>query len=180
MQRAYSWLAAGALTLLAAGGALADKEEGRKRGTFQAERAGWMLGMYVGEEKGYPYPFVLQLDPKGDAKARGIREGDELIRFQDEEVRDLKYIFDKASKLKSGRMVNLWIRRGSQTLPFTVRVPKPETEDKSKEAEKPKAGTQPDLTPTGIPEEPAPEEGKKKKKKRVIVKPIPSEGDRKP
>jgi C-terminal processing protease CtpA/Prc len=135
-----------------------------------------MLGMYVGEEKGYPYPFVLQLDEQSDAKQKGIRTGDELIRFEEEEIRDLPSLFEKATKLRAGREVPLWVRRGSQTLQFRVRVPRnpgaPPATDKDKASEKKseKPDEKADASADGD------KKSKKSKKKGpVVIKPIPTD-----
>ena len=160
------------VTTVAVTGALAQEGAKKKRGTFQAQRAGWMAGMYVGEEKGNPYPFVLQLNEESDARKKGIRTGDELIRVQDEEVRSLPYVFEKVNKMRPGRELALWVRRGSQTLQFKIRIPKPvdPAEAAKSEEKKAKAGEE------GAASEG--EEGAKKKKKKklpVVIKPIPAD-----
>ena len=162
MNRLTAWLIAG---VTAATATAAFAQDGKKpRGTFQAQRAGWMLGMYVGEEKGQPYPFVLQVDPKSDAHRKGLRSGDEIMRFQDEEAAPLWRVFDRVNKLRAGKEVTLWARRGSQTLQFQVRVPE-----------------NPGAAPVDKPEEKkdgekTKDEGKKARpKKPVVIKPIPTE-----
>ena len=67
MTRFNRWLIAGMACLTLAGIQPSQAKSKKERGVFHAERAGWMLGMYVGEQKGYPYPFVLQLDQESDA-----------------------------------------------------------------------------------------------------------------
>jgi C-terminal processing protease CtpA/Prc len=180
MQRILSRALAGALTVALAGVVLAptaaraadDDTPKRKRGTFQAQRAGWMLGMYIGEQKGFPYPFVLQLDDTSDAKAKGIRVGDELMRLNDEEVRSLPNTFEKALKLRPGREVKVWMRRGSQTLPFEIVVP---THPGSADAGKEKTKNGEKTAAEG--EEGDGKKPKKAKKKggSVIIKPIPAD-----
>ena len=185
MQRIFSRALTGALTLALAGVVLAPlaaraadddspnpKRKRSTRGTFQAQRAGWMLGMYVGEQKGFPYPFVLQLDETSDAKAKGIRVGDELMRVNDEEVRSLPSIFEKALKMKPGRELKLWMRRGSQTLQFDVVVPKhPGSPDAGKE----KQAKDGDKDATTGEEGDGKKPKGKKKSPGVIIKPIPSD-----
>ncbi len=167
-RRELLWGAVGLVTL--GGSAMAQEAPKRPKGTLQAERAGWMLGMYVGEEKGLRYPFVTQLDPKGEAATRGLRAGDELMRVDDEEVNDLGRLHRKIIEMRVGDRVEIWVRRGSQTLRFELRVPKnhaPLSEEAQKaEEEKAQAKKAADAKKS--------EEKKKSKKKRgpVIIKPI--------
>lgn len=182
MQRNFSRALLGALTLALAGVVVApiavraaDNDDGqpkKKKGTYQAQRAGWMLGMYVGEQKGFPYPFILQIDETSDAKDRGIRVGDELMRLNDEEVRSLPATFEKALKLKPGRMAKLWIRRGSQTLPFEIQVPK---HPGSAEAGKEKQAKDSEKDAAAGEEGDGKKSKKKKKTGGVIIKPIPAD-----
>jgi S1-C subfamily serine protease len=166
------------LTALTVGAMLASKPlhaqqatEKRGRGTFQAQRAGWMLGMYVGEERGQPYPFVLQLDEKGEARKRGVRTGDEIIRFQDEETRSLPELYERVKRLKAGREVKIWLRRGSQTLPVELVVPRnptaapasPDEAAEQEERKKAEAGE-------------AEDKGKRRKRRPpIVVRPIPAD-----
>jgi hypothetical protein len=171
MKSAARWLAVGLAVAWLGGGAGA--EEKRAKGTFQAERAGWMFGMFVGEEKGQPYPFVVQVDPNGEAKRRGIRKGDELLRFQEEPIQDLPRFFEQVNRLSPGRQVTFWIRRGVQTLRFELRVPKdlgakPEDTAKAAKAKEESKGDEA--------KDPADEAKKKPKKKPpIVIKPIPSD-----
>lgn len=158
------------LLLLGAPMLRAEDAPRKKKGTLQAQRAGWMLGMFVGEEPGHPYPFVLEVDPKSEAKLKGVRSGDELIRFEDEEVRQLAPLYERVMKLPAGREVTLWMRRGSHTIQFRLRVPKnhgPAPQEAAAEKQPEKAA---DAGESGSKE-------KKKKKKRppVVIKPIPGE-----
>ncbi|MBM3458226.1 MAG: PDZ domain-containing protein [Armatimonadetes bacterium] len=148
--------------------AAAQEAPKKPRGTFQAERAGWLLGMYVGEERGLRHPFVTELDPKGEAKAKGVRSGDEIIRLNEEEVLDLGRFHKRIKELRAGEFIELWVRRGGQTLRFEMRVPKnhaplPEDPEKAQQAKDAAAN---------------PEEDKKKKGKKkrgpVVIKPIPA------
>jgi C-terminal processing protease CtpA/Prc len=164
------WLACVAIGLVA-GSARGDEPEKKQRGVFQAERGGWMLGMFVGDEKGKPFPFVTDLDPQGEAKKRGVRAGDEIIRFQDEEVQDFPRMFADANKMRPGQRVKLWVRRGAQSIPieFTVQKPKPVVDPAPGAAEAKADG---DAGKSG-------EDGKKKKKRKrgpVVIKPIPVPG----
>src|SRR3982751_2257532 len=55
----------------------------RKKGTYYADRAGWLMGMFIGEDKANQYPVVFQVAPKSEAKEQGIRAGDEIMKFND-------------------------------------------------------------------------------------------------
>lgn len=167
---ALAGLLAGAV--IAAPAQSADKEK-NSRLTLKAQRAGWMLGMYVGEQKSQPHPFVVKVDPEGDAAKKGIRPGDELIRFDGLETDPLWRIFERANGLRPGKEVAVWLRRGVQTIRVNVRAPKEpglepseNSEDSAKNKEK-----QADSEGSG-------EDKKKKKKKKppVVIKPIPAPG----
>ena len=163
--------AALSLTLAGAGAVrAADKGDKKPRGTFQAHRAGWMLGMYVGEEKGQPFPFILQVDEKSDAKLKGIRAGDELIKFDNLDTNlSLQRVFDRANELRPGKMITVWVRRGSQTLRMELRVPRD-----------PGASAEASAKKEGDKDAEATDEKDKKKKKKdrpVVIKPIPSPGN---
>lgn len=148
-----------------------------KKATYlQAERAGWMMGMYVGEKKDTPYPFVIQVDKDGDAYRKGIREGDELIRFNGLETMPLWRVFDEVNRSRPDREIIIWVRRGAETRRFFVRVPKDPGAPPGgrEEVKKPKDDEKPaeDGSTDG-------KEGKKGKKKKppVVIKPIPSDGN---
>jgi len=176
MNRVHRWWVAGLTCLVLAGVPAAHAKEGKKeRGVLRAERAGWMLGMYVGEQKGSPYPFVLQLDEASDARNKGVKVGDEIIRFDDQEIYSLKLLFDRATSLRAGRYVKFWVRRGVETHQFELRVPRnpgavPE-EGKEKASNKGDKGdkTEGDQAENG--EKPK----KKKKKNPIVIKPIPTD-----
>lgn len=177
MKGIVRWLLVGAAALIASGASAADGDkEGKRKGQFQAHRAGWMLGMYVGEERGQPYPFVLEVAPNSEAKIKGIRAGDELIRLEDEETTPLAKVFERANKLRPGKHIELWVRRGVQTIKVEMRVPKTanaaeEEKESAKKSEK-KEGEEGSAA--------GGDEGKKKKKKKkgpIVIKPIPSEGN---
>lgn len=170
MKRTTVWLVAG-LAIAALVPALAAEKKEREKGTLQAQRAGWMMGMYVGEEKGQPYPFVLQLDPDCDAKAKGVRTGDELIKVDKQETTPLNRLFDRVNGLRPGKEIEVWLRRGAQTLRLDVRVPKnPGAPDADQNA---KSSKKKDDDQAGA-------DGKKDDKKKgknkgpVVIKPIPS------
>ena len=143
--------------VLAAGvaGLLFLPADAAKKGTFEADRAGWMLGLYVGEEKGKPYPFVLDIDKTSDAKKKGVRVGDEIISIEEMKSKPLKPLYEAANKLKPGKQITMWIRRGSQELMLQFQVPRDAGSATAEEPEK------------------KPEEKKPKKKKPIVFKPIP-------
>src|SRR4051812_26257450 len=64
MDRVTRWLVAGA-ALAAVAAPMAAHAKGASY--LRAERAGWMMGMYVGEKKDQPFPFIIQVDKAGDA-----------------------------------------------------------------------------------------------------------------
>lgn len=166
-----------ALAAILAGAAMAgparsaDKEK-NDRLKLKAQRAGWMLGMYIGEQSSQPHPFVLKVDPDGDAAKKGIRPGDELIRFDGLETDPLWRVFERANALRPGKEISVWLRRGVQTIRVNVLAPKTpglEPTENSAEAGKDK-GKRADSENSG--------EDKKKKKKKppVVIKPIPAPG----
>lgn len=124
------------------------------RGELYAEKGAWVLGMFVGEGAGHPYPFVVRLQDKSDAKIRGVRPGDEIMRIDGDDSRPFKRHFERLSRFKPGRMVEIWVRRGSQTMKFDLRIPKGKPGESASKDEGKKAK----------PETPAPP---------VEVKPIP-------
>jgi len=165
-------LAAALLALAALSGPAAAQEKKKEKATYlRAERAGWMMGMYVGEKKVALYPFVLQVDRDSDAFLKGIREGDEIVKFNGVEGNPLWRVFDEVNRQPSGREVVMWVRRGAETLRFYVRVPADPgapPSDKAKTAKKDKGAEGEDG-----------KDGKKKPKKKppIVVKPIPPDGD---
>lgn len=175
MKRFTSWLVAGVL----AGGFLmapvATQAKGKKdRLTLQAQRAGWLLGMFLGEERANPNPFVLKVDPDSDAQIKGVKPGDELIRFDGLEANPLSRVFERGNDIRPGKEVQVWFRRGVQPIRVTLIVPKaagaapadkPEKDEKAEKKDK-DAGTE---------EQPA-DSKKKKKKSPVVIKPIPAPG----
>lgn len=180
MRKVMGWLVVGAAVAAATGIPTRSFAKEKKSTLLLApQRAGWMLGMYVGEEKTKPYPFVIQVDADSDAKSKGIRQGDELIRFDNEETTNgLNHIFDRVNKMRPGSDVGLWIRRGSQTLQFQVRVPKdPGAAGSDKPADKStKEAKGKDAKDKGSDDQASTDDKKtsKKKKAPVIIKPIPS------
>ena len=178
MKRFTSWLIAGVMVAGFVMVPVAGHAKGKKdRLTLQAQRAGWLLGMFLGEQNAQPNPFVLKVDPDSDAQIKGVRPGDELIRFDGFEASPLSRVFDRGNELRPGKEVQVWFRRGVQTIRVNLAVPKepgatpsekPEKEDKAEKSDKKdkEAGNE---------EQPA--EGKKKKKKSpVVIKPIPAPG----
>lgn len=177
MKRFTSWLMAGVL----AGGfvmaPVASQAKGKKdRLTLQAQRAGWLLGMFLGEQNAQPNPFVLKVDPDSDAQIKGVRPGDELIRFDGFEANPLSRVFERGNELRPGKEVQVWFRRGVQTIRVSLIVPKApgaepaEKDDKAEKSDKKDKDANTDEQP---------EEGKKKKKKKspVVIKPIPAPGN---
>jgi S1-C subfamily serine protease len=150
----------GGLALTLATGAAAQKKE---RGVMRADRAGWMLGMFVGDSKRHAYPFVTEVDPKSDAYRKGVRPGDELIRFEGKEVADVTRVFDRVNELREGSEVEAWFRRGSQNLQIMLRVPKyvgASPEDRVSNRKPRREG-----------------EEKPKRKVKVVIREIPVEGE---
>lgn len=141
-----------------------------RRADLVAERAGWYLGLYLGEERGAPYPFVLEVPGESEGARVGIRPADEIVRVGEEEVRSLKDLLRDGEKLRKGRRVELWIRRGSQTLQFVLVAPDP--------ARAQKPGTAEGVAQSPEKDDPGkPEDGKAKKKKKkspIVIKPIPA------
>ncbi len=159
-------LAVTALTVGSATTARADDKDGKKpKGTFQAQRAGWMLGMYVGEEKGQPFPFILQVAEGSDAKAKGVRPGDELMKFDNLEANtSLSRIFERANELRPNRTIQVWVRRGSQPMRIDLVVPK-------------NVGASVEVGKTDAAKGAETKEKDKKKRKKdrpVVIKPIPA------
>jgi C-terminal processing protease CtpA/Prc len=127
--------------------------------------------MYVGEDKLHPYPFVIQVDPNSDAKLKGVRSGDEIIRFDNDEVISVRRLFERIGGLRAGREVSLWVRRSGQTIQFRLNVPK-----------NPTAAPDAEQASDKKPDEKASAEGaegekkaRKKKKPPVVFKPIPAD-----
>jgi S1-C subfamily serine protease len=145
----------------------APKSE-RKKGVYQADRAGWLMGMFIGEEKGQQYPIIFQVAPKSEAKDQGIRPGDEIMRFQDEPAAPLKKLFERVNETKPGRLVKLWIRRGSQTLQFEISMP----ENPGATPEEEAAATKPKKSDDDKSKD---DKKKSKKKAPVVIKPIPTD-----
>lgn len=140
----------------------------RKKGVYQADRAGWLMGMFIGEDNANAYPIIFQVSPKSEAKEAGIRAGDEIMRFNEDSAVPLKRLFERVNDTRPGRLVKLWIRRGGQTLHFTIAMPENPgaTPEEEAAAVKPKKGD----------DEQAKDEKKKKKKKApVVIKPIPAD-----
>ncbi|HTE18081.1 MAG TPA: S1C family serine protease [Armatimonadota bacterium] len=177
MKRIHVWLMVGVAAAGIAGAATecraADGEKKKKNKlTLQAQRAGWLMGMQVGEDRTKPYPFVLNVDPEGDAKAKGIRPGDELIRFDGDETMPVFRIFDRVNRMPKGREVPIWVRRGVETIRFMVRVPRnpgAPPVDKPEEAKAAKT----DETAGGATD--AEKKKKTKKKGPIVIKPIPAD-----
>jgi hypothetical protein len=171
-----SLLAAALIAVIAAPAMAGDGETKKKKNrsgeaVLTAERAGWMMGLYVGEEKQKPYPFVIQVDRASDAYLKGIREGDELIKFDGLETQPLWRVFDQVNRTRPGREITLWVRRGAETLRYFVRVPKDPGAPPGERVEKPKKTDEPATGEDGM------EKKKKKKKPPVVVKPIPPDED---
>lgn len=176
MKLATRW-GIGIITALAAVSLAAPRSAGaeeskKKKGTVQAQRAGWLFGMYLGEERGHPYPFVVQLDEGSEAKLKGVRQGDEIIRFDGEEVYQLNRLFDRGNSLRPGKEIVFWVRRGVEPIQIRMRVPKDPgaAPTSDRQSLKPKEKDQSS--------EASADEKKKKEKRKppVVIKPIPADG----
>lgn len=140
----------------------------RKKGVYYADRAGWLMGMFIGEDKANQYPIIFQVAPKSEAKEAGIRAGDEIMRFNDDSAVPLKKLFDRVNETKPGRQVKLWIRRGGQTLQFAISMPENPGATPEEEAAAVKTKKSDD-------DQAKDEKKKKKKKAPVVIKPIPAD-----
>ena len=171
MNRWTRGLVIGVAALATAGAAHAQKEPKKEKGVYRATRAGWMMGMYVGEAQGSFYPVVFQVDPKSDAAFKGIKAGDELYKFDGLETNPLWRIFDKANSYRPHKEVVIWVRRGAETRRFWVRVPKEPGAAPAETAEEKPAKEKDGESAEG--------EGDKKKKSKkkppVVIKPLPSD-----
>ncbi len=182
MKRLVIVALAGVTALGAVAHAADDSSKGKKRekGTLQAERAGWLMGMYIGEEKNNFYPFVIQVDKKSEAYDKGVREGDEIIRFDGEETSPASRLFNRANNIYPGHLVVMWVRRGVDTYHFELAVPKdlrlsPE-ERAAKEEAKAKKSKKADKKEAGADDSADGKQGKKKDKNKgpIVIKPIPA------
>jgi hypothetical protein len=102
-----------------------------------------------------------------------VRPGDELIRFDGFEANPLTRVFERGNDLRPGKEVQVWFRRGVQTIRVSLIVPKApgaEPTEKDQKAEKS------DKKDKDANSDEQPEEGKKKKKRKspVVIKPIPA------
>lgn len=98
------------------------REHEERRGP-PADVTGWIYGMYLGENAASFYPYVIEVDPRGVARSVGIRRGDEIVRFQDREIRSLRELHRAMSELRVGDRVRLLVRRGAQMIAFEFVVP---------------------------------------------------------
>jgi hypothetical protein len=140
----------------------------RKKGVYQADRAGWLMGMFIGEDRSNQYPIIFQVAPKSEAKEQGIRAGDEIMKFNDDSAVPLKKLFERVNETRPGRLCKLWIRRGGQTLQFTIAMPDNPGATPEEEAA---------LVKTKKTDDDQGKDDKKKKKKKapVVIKPIPTD-----
>jgi C-terminal processing protease CtpA/Prc len=190
MKRVSAWLVIGSVLLAGSVAFAADdkdstpaekapkeKKPKKANGTLEAQRAGWLLGMYLGEGRGQPYPFVTQVDPDSDARKMGVKAGDEIIRWQEREIQSLQRIFDEVNGLKPGAHVTFWVRRGVQPIKFELRVPKEPGAPGSEASEKKKKGEEAKAKDGEEKKDGESADGEKKKKKKspIVVKPIPSD-----
>ena len=186
MKRLTILALAGAAALGVVAAHAADKPK-KQKGTLEASRAGWLMGMYVGEDKNNFYPFVIQVDKDGDAFAKGVREGDEIIRFDGQETSPIQRLFRNADSIYPGHEVTMWVRRGVETYHFDFRMPKEahlspeqrqakeaEADKKSKKNDKKQAKS--DKNDKSGTDENGDDKGKKKdpKKGPIVIKPIPA------
>ncbi|MBI3911443.1 MAG: PDZ domain-containing protein [Armatimonadetes bacterium] len=157
-----------ASALLAAPAVAQQESEARaEEKGVHAEVTGWFYGMYLGENQGAPFPFVLEVDPQGAARRAGVRRGDEILRFQDQEVRSLRELHREMSRLKPGDRVKLTIRRSAQTLMFEFTVPEnPTAQPQAKTARKER-----DHAKSATPK-------KKSRKPPIVLKPLPPREER--
>jgi C-terminal processing protease CtpA/Prc len=169
-------LAAAMLAAVAPAGFAKDKKPKRDRDILEPVRMVWMLGMHVGEDDEHPYPYVIELDPSGDAKAQGMRPGDELIRIGEQESRPLAILHSRVRNLPRRSMVTVWVRRGAEPHRFVFRVPKNPGPVEKKPQEEGAAEQPQDQTAASSGTEADSDKGKRKKKKKapVVIKPIPA------
>ena len=142
-----------------------DAPPKKKKATdVRADKLGAIGGILLGEDRGHFYPFVLEVVNDSPAYYAGIRKGDEIVRIQDEPVRDLRSAQRLARDLRPGSRVKLYLRRAGLNLATEFNMPRPE------DLAAPKKTNDPD-------EEKAAKDGddkpKKKKRRSVIVKPLP-------
>lgn len=178
MKRANRWgigvvTALAAVSLAAPRNARAEDSKKKQRGTVQAQRAGWLFGMYLGEERGHPYPFVVQVDEGSEARLKGVRQGDEIIRFDGEEVNQLNRLFERGNSLRPGKEVAFWVRRGVEPIQIKIRVPKDPGAAPSTDREK---LTRKDKDQSSEASADGKKKEKEKKKPPVVIKPIPADG----
>lgn len=137
----------------------------KKKGEVRAERSGGLAGLVLGEDRSRFYPFVTQVAPESPAFYAGIRPGDELIRVQEQPVRDLRDAERLARNVRPGDKIKLFMRRAGLNVMAEFTNPRPQ------DLSRPRTLNDPNEDPKNAKD---PEQKPKKKKRRsVIIKPLP-------
>ena len=172
MKSLHGWILAIACAAVVSAPVAVRAKDGNSNSTLllRPDRHGWMLGMDVGEDGGKPYPYVMAVDASSEAKARGIKPGDELIRIDNQEPLGLKNLVERVGKMHAGSTVGIWVRRGTQTMQFELTVPKdPRAVGSDKPADKK------DKKKHSGDQANADDKKDKKKDRTIIIKPIPTD-----
>ncbi len=152
----------------------------KSRYRLAAERERWVAGVQLGDRGGPGFPFVLAVRQGSPAYYAGLREGDEILRVQEEEVRGLDHLGRALAAIPRGGIVRLHVRRTAAELAIEFASPGQDRASAAPQLESSDATSSPGETPPARDETKAPAttlkpEAKQKMRKRaspLIFKPI--------